>query len=304
MTLPHDRTHRANCMARKPIKWTQAMIDFLTEHYPLKGKMWCADAMGLKEHQIRTKASALKLSARGKSEAWFEERKRHSERLTGRKRPEQAAVMKKAIHEKGLHIQNRDAISKSRKEWYKTNPHPKGMLGKKHTEKTKQIFSMRSKQTWENYSEEQIRNKIDKQIRTQHERGSFSKRQKTTWKCGEREIGNKIFFFRSSWEANYARYLELKKTFGEILDWQFEGKRFFGENQWKGTCYLPDFEVTLTDGCVEFHEVKGWMDDRSLKKIQMMRDCYPDLKLVVIGSKEYTLIRNRYQALIHDWEQT
>lgn len=289
-------------MPRQPIKWTQPMVDFLSENYPLKGKIWCADAMGLKEHQIRTKASSLKLSSRGTSEAWHNERKKHSERMIGRKRPEQAIVMKKAIHEKGLHIQNSEVISKHRKEWHQNNPHPKGMLGKKHTAETKEIISATSKQTWKNYSEDQIKDKIEKQIRSQHKNKSFAKRQKATWKCGERQVGDKKYFFRSSWEANYARYLELKKGSGEIIDWRFEEKRFFGTEEWRGTCYLPDFEIVHNDGKVELHEIKGWMDERSIKKIQMMQDCYPDANLVIIGAKELKDIKCSYHTVINDWE--
>lgn len=289
-------------MKRKPIKWTTEMVDFLSANYPLKGKLWCADAMGLKEHQIRSKAAALGLKSRGISEAWHEERKKHSERMTGRKRPEQADVMKNAIHAKGLHIRDGEQISQQRKEWLKNNPHPRGMLGKKHSDETKKLFSIRSKQTWSNYTEEERKNKIDKQIRTQHEKGLFNKREKTTWKSGIRVIDGKEFFFRSAWEANYARYLELKKQTGEIKKWRFECKRFFGYGKWKATCYLPDFEITNNDGSIEFHEIKGWMDERSIQKIKMMKDCFPDVDLVVIGSKEYTLIKNNYQSKIDGWE--
>lgn len=289
-------------MPRKPIKWTEEMVAFLTENYPVKGKMWCADAMDLKEHQIRTKASSLKLASRGISEAWLEERKKHSLRMTGRKRPEQAAVMKKAIHEKGLHIRDGKKISEQRKEWLKNNEHPRGMLGKKHSDETKKRFSETSKQTWINYSDKQRKSKIDKQIRTQHERGHFKNREKSTWKFGERKIGDKLIFFRSRWEANYARVLELQKNDGFIKDWAHEPQRFFGHGEWKGTCYLPDFLVTKNDWSTEYHEVKGWMCERSTAKIKMMRECFPDHLLVVITKREYDIVKNHYSEKIDDWE--
>lgn len=53
--------------------------------------------------------------------------------------------------------------------------------------------------------------------------GNFSR---GSWKGGWREVGGKRIYARSRWEANYARYLELLKTSGEIAEWEHEPERF------------------------------------------------------------------------------
>jgi len=64
------------------------------------------------------------------------------------------------------------------------------------------------------------------------------------YKAGKRaDLGNR--FFRSKWEANYARYLEWMKNRGEITDWDYECDTFeFGRIKRGGRFYTPDFKVT------------------------------------------------------------
>jgi hypothetical protein len=55
-------------------------------------------------------------------------------------------------------------------------------------------------------------------------------------------------------ENRYADLLEVRKIFGEIRDWHYERTRFILADK---TTLLVDFDVVLTDGEVEYHEVKG-----------------------------------------------
>lgn len=94
--------------------------------------------------------------------------------------------------------------------------------------------------------------------------------------------------FRSSWERNYARYLNWCVGMGMYASWKFEPKTFWFEGIKRGTVsYLPDFEVTLPDGSIEYHEVKGWMDAKSRTKLKRMAKYFPEVKLVLIDSKVY-----------------
>lgn len=45
--------------------------------------------------------------------------------------------------------------------------------------------------------------------------------------------------------------------------------------------------MTELSGNVAYHEVKGWMDPRSVTKIDRMAKYYPDVRLIVIGKNEY-----------------
>ncbi len=124
-----------------------------------------------------------------------------------------------------------------------------------------------------------------------------------SWKSSWREIGGKRCFFRSAWEANYARYLEFLKVHQNITDWEHEPFTFWFEGIKRGcVSYLPDFRVTNLSGSHEFHEVKGWMDDRSATKIKRMAKYFPDVKLVVIDATWFKRNRPKLRGLIPDWE--
>jgi hypothetical protein len=123
------------------------------------------------------------------------------------------------------------------------------------------------------------------------------------WKAGWHVIGGKRKFYRSKWEANYAHYLEWLKQRGEISDWQHEPETFWFDSIKRGVrSYLPDFKVTLPDGRVEFHEVKGHMDDRSKTKIKRMAKYHPAIKLIVIDEKTYRSIAGIFGKAVPGWE--
>ncbi len=298
-----------NMSARaKPIKWTDEMVAFLCENYPLHGKDWCANSMGLKEHQIRSKASALRLVARGVSEAWRKKQVDHAEKLTGRKRPEQASVMRKAIIDKGLHIHSAETnkkIGEQTSAWIKDHGHPMGMLGKKHTDAAKVQMSESGVARAKNEKIEVSSERILKGLKTKSARGVLHRvRTGTTWKDGWREVGGQRCYFRSKWEANYARYLQLLVERGEIARWEHEPETFWFEKIMRGVrSYLPDFRVTNNDGSVVYHEVKGWMDDRSKTKIKRMAKYHPQVTLIVIDSKQYKEITKKIAWAIKGWEQ-
>lgn len=120
-------------------------------------------------------------------------------------------------------------------------------------------------------------------------------------KSGKRaDLDNR--FFRSSWEANYARYLNWLIAQGEIKAWEFECQTFVFHGVTRGVLtYTPDFKVYANDGSYEWHEVKGWMDAKSKAKLKRMAQFYPAEKVIVIGAKEYAAIA-KWKGLISTWE--
>jgi hypothetical protein len=59
---------------------------------------------------------------------------------------------------------------------------------------------------------------------------------------------------RNKTEAAYEAHLNLRKIIGEVAWFEFEGMTFrLADN----TRYTPDFNVMLTNGMLECHEVKG-----------------------------------------------
>jgi hypothetical protein len=123
------------------------------------------------------------------------------------------------------------------------------------------------------------------------------------WKQGWREIGGIRKFYRSRWEANYARYLEWLRQRDQIAKWEHEPECFWFEEIRRGVrSYLPDFRVTLLSGEVEYHEVKGYMDRRSATKLKRMAKYHPEVKMVLIDAPKYHQIRAKMARLIGGWE--
>lgn len=130
----------------------------------------------------------------------------------------------------------------------------------------------------------------------------FSNNAYSKCKRGKREdIGD--YFFRSAWEANYARYLTILKETNQIINWEFEPITFFFEGEKRGAIsYLPDFRITKLDNSIEYHEVKGWMDAKSKSKLKKFAKYYPKEHLVLIDSKQYNKIKKEYKTQIPLWE--
>ena len=122
-------------------------------------------------------------------------------------------------------------------------------------------------------------------------------------KIGKREdLDNQ--FFRSSWEANYARYLNWLLSIDEIQSWDYEPDTFEFHEIKRGTrFYTPDFKVTENNGQVIYHEVKGWMDPKSKTKLKRMAKYYPDVKLILIDKDAYYALARDVSSFIPNWER-
>ena len=111
-------------------------------------------------------------------------------------------------------------------------------------------------------------------------------------------------YFRSSWEANYARYLNFLRRNGEFFEWRFEPDTFEFKKIKKGTrFYTPDFKLTFEDGHIEYHEVKGWDYPRGRTQRKRFAKYYPHLKLVLIDQDWFKAIKKQgIDKLIPNWE--
>lgn len=108
------------------------------------------------------------------------------------------------------------------------------------------------------------------------------------YKRGWYDINGRKMFFRSKWEVNYALYLDWLIKEKQILKWEYEADVFMFDKIKLGTrSYRPDFKIYNLDGSIEYHEIKGWMDNKSKTKIKRMRIYYPKIKLIVIETIGY-----------------
>lgn len=133
-----------------------------------------------------------------------------------------------------------------------------------------------------------------------------------TKKCGAKRHPSKQgyrtdlgkIYFRSGWEANYCRYLIFLKKEKIIYAWQYEPDTFWFNAIKRGVrSYLPDFKIWEYKGSEPHYiEVKGYMDSKSKTKIKRMAKYYPNVRLSVVGAKEYTEIKNKLGNVIPNWE--
>lgn len=195
-------------------------------------------------------------------------------------------------------------ISAIQKALIAKNGHPRLMAGKSHTQLAKDKIAKASTELNASRTDEQKAVSLMKAMKTRVANGTYGMpRTGTTWKAAWREIGGIRKYFRSKWEANYAYYLEWLKSKGVILDWKHEPTTFWFEGVKRGcVSYLPDFLVTENNGSETYHEVKGWMDDRSKTKIRRMAKYHPKVKLIVIDSAAYEALRKSVKTLVPGWE--
>jgi hypothetical protein len=317
----------------KKFVWTKSKIDFLIEHYPNKGKMWCCKNLSANESQIRYKAACLKLRINLDSAFYKEAKIKASKTATGKKRPEQSKVMQKLW----ISGKIKPPVKKERicayctKIFYRKDPknhrktcsdicakelssnqwnlkeHPAGMKGKIQSKAFKNKMSARVKSMWQdpNSKFNSLEISINRSIRNSklHEQGilggvnSYSK-----CKRGWYDDGIKRYYMRSSWELNYACYLNFLVKQKEIKEWEYEVDTFRFDGIKQGiVSYKPDFKVFNNNDSFEYHEVKGWMDSKSKTKIKRMAKYHPDVKLIIIGAKEYKSIA-RSHLLFEGWK--
>jgi hypothetical protein len=118
-------------------------------------------------------------------------------------------------------------------------------------------------------------------------------------KMGKYLINGKEIFFRSLWESNYALYLDFLIKQNKILKWEYESETFWFLEIKRGVrSYKPDFKVYNIDGSIVYHEVKGYMDNKSKTKLNRMRIYYPNIKIELICQKEYKAILSSLNGII------
>lgn len=97
-------------------------------------------------------------------------------------------------------------------------------------------------------------------------------------------------YFRSNWEANFARILTLQGK-----RWIYENKTFQLE---PSLSYTPDFYVEDEN---VYYELKGRMDDKSKRQLELMRHVYPDVVVRLIDGVKYSELKLEYRDKVR-WE--
>jgi hypothetical protein len=195
------------------------------------------------------------------------------------------------------------------KELWTRRPHPRGMAGKRHTKETLQKVGAASRRNWSTWKAFGI-GKMSPESRDKMSRRMAiiaasvpAHKQYSRARAGRRpDLGET--WFRSSWEANYARYLNMLIKMGAVESWAYEPETFWFDGIRRGAAsYKPDFRVKYrNDPTPEYVELKGWVVAKDRTKWRRLAMYHPHIKLVVIKEKEYRAIAHKWASAIPNWE--
>ena len=269
--------------------WSEHEIDLLRRFYAASG----SGPVDLKR--------AAKLIGRDKPNVC---RKARELGLTNQSRPKtkQLALVARPLEGEEL----RARMSDNAKRRIQQHGHPRGMLGKRHTAEVKAAIADHSRAMWADPGSK-LNSEEMKQFRSDSCVAMISAGKMRGGGYSRGAVGRRADldgrFFRSSWEANYARYLNWLKANGQIVDWEYEPKTFVFEVIKRGTrAYTPDFRVTFGSH-YEWHEVKGWMDAKSATRLARMAKYYPEERVVVVGPEWFKAAARNIAPLIENWER-
>lgn len=314
------------------MKWTDKEIEILKEAYKKRDGRKnnnlikeLAKELNKTEGSIRNKAYELKITKRDKyyTEKDIELLKRCYDKysmndlaeMLGRSESNIFRKMKElglkkthrvhnTINPKKQHIytdEEKRKMSEITKKMIKEKGHPKGFKGHKHTLEERKKISINAKNWWKQVDLSTLEKRNLKQRETRIKNGTLNpmKNQSNPYsrtKSGKRKDLNNTYF-RSSWEANIARYYNYLG-----IKWEYEPKTFIFQNITRGSVsYTPDFYLPDEDKWIE---VKGWMDSKSKTKLKRFEKQYPEeyKKLQIIQQKEYSEIKRKVSMFIKNWE--
>lgn len=109
-----------------------------------------------------------------------------------------------------------------------------------------------------------------------------------------RKKDGSLIWLRSSWEYIYAKWLEKNDILFEV-----EEKRFILTDD---ISYTPDFFIYDNKHKLQYiTEIKGFKRELSMQKIEMFRNKYPEIKLIVIDNMSNYCANYRLEVKI--WRQ-
>lgn len=124
--------------------------------------------------------------------------------------------------------------------------------------------------------------------------------------AGWRVVGGKRNYYRSKWEANYARYLQYQLENEWVLRWDYEPHTFWFPVKRGCVSYLPDFHVEALTASGDYSpywiEVKGYWDAKSLTKVKRFYKYYPNEKLRIIDGRWFANNNQKMRMIIKGWE--
>lgn len=289
--------------------WNPSDKAWLIANYPTKGLV--ASSLFLKKPiaSIRSQANRWGLRIDRSSDHFKEWQERAAKSKIGKLHSEESK-QKQSIQMRRCHAEGRINFSTERRSEatriaWTTHPHPKGFKGHTRNEEERKDIAKRFKKLWDDpislfNSPEHRQTLSDRMSKMQAENPPSNPYSRCAGGV-RKDIGP--MYFRSKWEANFARYLNWMKERGEIYDWKYEPTTFWFERIMRGVrSYKPDFLVKdFAEDEGRYIEVKGWMDAKSKTKLKRMKKYHPKVPIEVFGQKEYKQLQQLGRT-IPGWE--
>lgn len=95
--------------------------------------------------------------------------------------------------------------------------------------------------------------------------------------------------FKSSWELAYARWMD-----AQGWDWSYEPVSFYVPGSRR---YTPDFGIYEGGVLIGFVEVKGWLDEKTKRRLEKFRAAYPQVIVELVGAGDLAalgLVETKY----------
>lgn len=113
-------------------------------------------------------------------------------------------------------------------------------------------------------------------------------------------IGSRKITFKSQAELSFAEHLEFLREARQIQYWGYEphGSTFWFERIRRGVrSYKSDFLVVTNSREVQWYEIKGYLDSRSVTKLKRMRKYYPEIKIILVMMRDEKRQREAVDAI-------
>jgi hypothetical protein len=106
-------------------------------------------------------------------------------------------------------------------------------------------------------------------------------------------VGGKEYDFRSKAELKLAKFLQLLKEMKYHKDWSYESMNFkFPDSSW-----LIDFTVRNNDDTFEHYEYKGYVEQNTRKKLQLLNKYFPQAQVTMVFASKKQLKRLGARAI-------
>lgn len=128
----------------------------------------------------------------------------------------------------------------------------------------------------------------------------YSKRIAAVPVKGWYEAGGYWITYKAKAELRFAEHLQFLLEDGQIAFWEYEphGSTFWFESIRRGVrSYKPDFRVVTNTGQIQWYELKGYLNPKSMTKLRRMKKYHPDEIIILVMMRDDRRDREKIDAI-------